>query len=208
MIGQATCHSRCQVLFPLSARARDGANRSCRDSQQATSRASSISTEWEACRHRRVKLASRSRNVPLIRSIKEVCKTLPLFQSRREAGGLVPPDRCRHPTNHFDHMLALGPFDTRADEQTWPCVARRHRPCRARLRAFSRAHASNTLGIGSPPISHNEQFLQRQATLLNQMEQGIGQMAMRDASPTTPPSHKRVLIWRAIAIQGIKTRKL
>jgi len=34
------------------------------------------------------------------------------------------------------------------------------------------------------------------------MEQGIGQKAMRDASPTTPPSHKRVLIWRAIAIQG------
>ena len=43
------------------------------------------------------------------------------LSSRREAGGLVPPDRCRHPTNHFDHMLALGPFDTRADEQTWPC---------------------------------------------------------------------------------------
>jgi hypothetical protein len=207
MIGQATCHSRCQVLFPLSARARDGANRSCRYSQQATSRASSISTEWEACRHRRVKLASRSRNVPLIRSIKEVCKTLPLFQSRREAGGLVPPDRCRHPTNHFDYMLALGPFDNRADEQTWPC--QKPTPSlSSEAPSFFAKHASNTLGIGSPPISHNEQFLQRQATLLHQMEQGIGQMAMRDASPTTPPSHKRVLIWRAIAIQGIKTRKL
>ena len=40
------------------------------------------------------------------------------------------------------------------------------------------------------------------------MEQGIGQMAMRDASPTTPPSHKRVLIWRAIAIQGILRQAL
>jgi hypothetical protein len=40
------------------------------------------------------------------------------------------------------------------------------------------------------------------------MEQGIGQKAMRDASPTTPPSHKRVLIWRAIAIQGILRQAL
>lgn len=160
MIGQATCQSRCQVLFPLSARARDGANRSCRYSQQATSRASSISTEWEACRLRRVKLASRSRNVPLIRSIQEVCKTLSLFQSRREAGGLVPPDRCRHPTNHFDHMLALGPFDNRADEQTWPC--QKPTPSLSGLaKSFFAKHASNTLGIGSPPSSHNEQFLQR-----------------------------------------------
>ncbi len=53
MIGQATCQSRRQVLFPLSARACDGANSSCRDSQPATSRASSIPTEWDACRHRR-----------------------------------------------------------------------------------------------------------------------------------------------------------
>src|SRR5215469_14720878 len=92
MIGQAPCQSRCQVLFPLSAKYRDGANSSCRYSHQATSRASSISTEWEACRHRRVTLASRSRNVPLIRSIQEGFKPLLLFLSRREAGGLVPPD--------------------------------------------------------------------------------------------------------------------
>src|SRR6266568_3202526 len=46
------------------------------------------------------------------------------------------------------------------------------------------------------------------ATLLHQMEQGIGQMAMRDASPTTPPSHNRVLIWRAIAMQGILRQAL
>ena len=45
-------------------------------------------------------------------------------------------------------------------------------------KSFFAKHASNTLGISSPPISHNEQFLQRQATLLNQMEQGIGQMAI------------------------------
>ncbi len=158
MIGQATCHSRCQVLFPLSAKYRDGANRSCRYSQQATSHKPRISTEWEACRHRRVKLASRSRNVPLIRSIQEVCKTLPLFQSRREAGGLVPPDRCCHPTNRFDHMLALGPFDTRADEQTWPC--QKPTPSLSSLaKSFFAKHASNTLGIGSPPISRERAVL-------------------------------------------------
>ena len=207
MIGQATCQSRCQVLFPLSARARDGANRSCRYSQQATSRASSISTEWEACRHRRVKLASRSRNVPLIRSIQEVCKTVPRFRrGQKLEGSFLQTDAAIRRTTSTTclHSVRLIPVP-----MSKPGHARsRHRPCRARLRAFSRAHASNTLGIGSPPISHNEQFLQRQATLLHQMEQGIGQKAMRDASPTTPPSHKRVLIWRAIAIQGIKTRKL
>jgi hypothetical protein len=77
-------------------------------------------------------------------------------------------------------MLALGPFDNRADEQTWPC--QKPTPSLSSLaKSFFAKHASNTLGISSPPISHNEQFLQRQATLLNQMEQGIGQMAMRDA---------------------------
>ncbi len=104
-------------------------------------------------------------------------------------------------------MLALGPCDNRADEQTWPC--QKPTPSlSSEAPSFFAKHASNTLGIGSPPISHNEQFLQRQATLLNQMEQGIGEMSMRDASPTTPPSHKRVLIWRAIAIQGILRQAL
>lgn len=46
---------------------------------------------------------------------------------------------------------------------------------------FRETRVEYSWGISSPPISHNEQFLQRQATLLNQMEQGIGQMAMRDA---------------------------
>ena len=87
MIGQATCQSRCQGLFPWSPLARDGANRSGRDSQQATSRASSISPEWQACRHRRVKLASRSRNVPLIRSRKEGWKTVPRFRRGEKLEG-------------------------------------------------------------------------------------------------------------------------
>ena len=82
-------------------------------------------------------------------------------------------------------------------------------PSLSRLaKSFFAKHASHTLGVGSPPISHHEQFLQRQATLLHQMEQGIGQLAMRDASPTTGPSHKRVLIWRAIALQGIVRQAL
>ena len=177
MIGQATCQSRCQVLFPLSAQVVMGPTEVGGTANKPHPSEPSISTEWEACRHRRVTLASRSRNVPVIRSLQEVLKTLPLFLSRREAGGLVPPDRCRHPTNHFDHMLALGPFDTRADEQTWQC--QKPTPSFSSMaKSFFAKHASHTLGRGSPPISHHEQFEHRQATLLHQMEQGIGQMAI------------------------------
>jgi hypothetical protein len=115
----------------------------------------------------------------LIRSIKEVFKTLPRFRRGEKLEGSFL-QTLSHPTNHFDHMLALGPFDNRADEQTWPC--QKPTPSLSSLaKSFFAKHASNTLGIGSPPISHNEQFLQRQATLLHQMEQGIGQKAMRDA---------------------------
>jgi len=104
-------------------------------------------------------------------------------------------------------MLALGPFDTRADEQTWQC--QKPTPSFSSMaKSFFAKHASHTLGRGSPPISHHEQFEHRQATLLHQMEQGIGQMAMCDASSTPPPSHKRVLIWRAITIQGILLQAL
>ena len=167
----------------------------------------SISTEWEACRHRRVKLASRSRNVPLIRSIQEVCKPVPLFLSRREAGGLVPPDRCRHPTNHFDHLLALGPFDTRAAEHTWPC--QKPTPSLS-SKASSFARDTRVAYAWERQPTHQSQRAGLAEASTTASPDGTRHRPDGDArcSDTPPPSHKRVLSWLAIAIQGIVRQAL
>src|SRR5712691_2720495 len=92
-----------------------------------------------------------------------------------------------HPSHHFHDTLFLCAFDHRSNQELWPDQEPTATTASARLLFFAKC-SPNTVGVGGPAVSQDEQRSKRLATGFDQGHELIGQMTItRQAHDSAQP---------------------